>query len=187
MSNERSELPFKTLGTRLKGMREKLQETVADVSGAVEIDETVLERIEQGQERPSEDILLLLINHFGMADDEAASLWQLAGYDPPRHEHHHDYDDLKNDRNLVLVMAVDPRVIYTDGVQVQATSSGVVMNFGQGNGTAKQMITARVGMSREQAYQVLQSLQHALQHSEQRSLPPASDQPQTGTDASSKQ
>jgi len=37
-----------------------LQESVADVSGAIEIDEDKLQRIEQGRERPSEDILFAM-------------------------------------------------------------------------------------------------------------------------------
>jgi transcriptional regulator with XRE-family HTH domain len=71
MNNERQELPFKNLGQRLKVIRQKLHESVAEVSGAVEIEEQHLQRIEQGEERPTEDILLLLINHFGMQDDDA--------------------------------------------------------------------------------------------------------------------
>jgi transcriptional regulator with XRE-family HTH domain len=178
MSEERQEQPFKSLGERLKTLRQKLQESVADVSGAVEIDEKHLTRIEQGSERPSEDILLLLISHFGMNDDEAAGLWQLAGYEPPQlhdhNHHHHDMaDDLKSDRNLVLVMAVDPRVIYSDGAHVHATKSGVVLNFSQSTGTAKPMTTARIGMSREQAYDVLRALQETLLKSEPRQLPPS--------------
>ena len=172
---ERQELPFKSLGQRLKVIRQKLQESVAEVSGAVEIDEKMLERIEQGSERTSEDILLLLISHFGMQDEEAAGLWQLAGYDPPRpHEHDHD---LNNDRNLVLVMAVDPRIMYSDGVQLQATHTGVILQFTQGTGTPRPLTTARIGMSREQAYNVLRSLQETLEHSEPRQLPPGATPP----------
>ena len=125
MSNDRQEFPFKPLGERLKIIRQKLHESVAEVSGAVEIDEDALKQIEQGVDRPSEDILLLLINHFGMGDDEAAGLWQLAGYDPPRPDQYgHSHDDFKQDRNLVVVMTVDPRVMYTDGIQVNATNTG---------------------------------------------------------------
>src|SRR5438309_12010771 len=78
--------PFKTLGTHLKYLREQSNESLAEVSGAVEIAEDALMRIEDGQERPEEDILLLLINHFAMPDQEAVQLWELAGYDgTPEH------------------------------------------------------------------------------------------------------
>lgn len=175
---KQQEQPFKQLGDRLKAIRQKLHESVAEVSGAVEIDEPVLQRIEQGNERPAEDILLLLINHFGMRDDEAASLWQLAGYDQPRPHDHHDFSerehsssDRSSDRSAILVMAVDPRVIYSDGVQVTASNNGVTVSFSQASGTPNSLTTARIGMSREQAYAVIRTLQDALSRSEPRQLP----------------
>lgn len=169
MSSERQEQPFKTLGQKLKVIRQKLHESVSEVSGAVEIDEQLLARIEQGNERPSEDILLLLINHFCMQDDDAAVLWQLAGYD----DHGDDRDERSEQQNrtMVMIMAVDPRIIYSDGAQITANSSGVVLNFSQGMGTSQAMVTARVGMSREQAYGLLQTLQQTLQRSAPKQLP----------------
>ena len=70
-----AERPFRTLGWQLKLAREQLKETLAEVSGAVEIDNETLELIEQGKRRPSEDVLLLLISHLGFEDTEASSLW----------------------------------------------------------------------------------------------------------------
>lgn len=173
MSEKKSQNPFKQLGERLKTIREKLHESVAEVSGAVEIDEPTLHRIEQGHERPAEDILLLLINHFGMREDEAASLWQLAGYEQPqtRDRATNGGDEAPNNRSAILVMAVDPRVIYSDGVHVTASNNGVVMAFSQASGTPNALTTARVGMSREQAYAVIRTLQDALARSEPRQLP----------------
>lgn len=168
MSEKQQEQPFKQLGDRLKTIRQKLHESVAEVSGAVEIDELTLKRIELGQERPAEDILMLLINHFGIRDDEAAGLWQLAGYDQPRN---HDHPEDNNTRAAILVMAVDPRVIYSDGVQVTANKNGVVIAFSQANGTPSTLTTAKIGMSREQAHAVIRTLQDALNRSEPRQLP----------------
>jgi transcriptional regulator with XRE-family HTH domain len=169
MSEKKQEQPFKKLGDRLKTIRQKLHESVAEVSGAVEIDEPMLQRIEQGLERPSEDILMLLISHFGMQDDEAAGLWQLAGYDQPK-PHDHDHSDDTNGKATILVMAVDPRVIYSDGVQIDANKSGVVIAFSQNNGSQAPLTTARIGMSREQAYGVIRALHDALEHSEPKRL-----------------
>lgn len=172
MSEEAQQVPFRTLGEKLKTIRQKLHESVAEVSGAVEIEEQLLSRIEQGQERPSEDILLLLINHFGMQDDDAAKLWQLAGYDRPSdHDHNHTSD--QQNRTMVMIMAVDPRIIYSDGVQVTANNVGVVLNFSQSAGTSQTMTTARIGMSREQAYGLLRTLEHTLEQSKPRQLPPS--------------
>lgn len=169
MSENRKEIPFKNLGEQLKTIRERRKESVADVSGAVEIDEKTLQRIEQGNERPSEDILMLLINHFGMHEDEAAGLWQLAGYD--RQEDGNTAQGPGN-KTMVMIMAVDPRVTYSDGVQVVVNNSGVIMNFAQGTGTPQALVTSRVGMSREQANMVLRALQTALNPAAPRQLPP---------------
>jgi transcriptional regulator with XRE-family HTH domain len=173
MSEKRQEQPFRRLGESLKGIRRKLQETVAEVSGAVEIDESVLQEFEQGRARPTEDILMLLISHFNMRDDDAESLWALAGYDPARLRGEVDAEEPpQQNRNTLLVMAVDPRVIYSDGVHVQAGPSGVVLNFGQSTGSPRQpLIISRIGMSRDQAYNVLNALTDALSHSEPRQLP----------------
>jgi transcriptional regulator with XRE-family HTH domain len=176
MSSEQHEQPFKVLGDKLKTVRQKLHESVAEVSGAVEIDEQALLQIEQGKERPSEDILMLLINHFGMQDDEAANLWQLAGYDDPHDGHDHAHDSGRGDqqgRAMVMIMAVDPRVIYSDGAQVTANSNGVILGFSQGVGTPHAITTAKVGMSREQAYSLLRTLERTLKASEPRQLPPS--------------
>ena len=166
---DKKQEPFRQLGERLKTIRQRLQESVSDVSGAVEIDEVTLERIERGLERPSEDILMLLITHFGMREDEATGLWHLAGYVPDRQ---HDIDT--NPEELVsgkggtaiLVVAPDPRVMYSDGVQVQANKHGVVISFTQNIGVISPLTTTRVGMSREQAANVIQALQDALNHSD---------------------
>lgn len=183
-------LPFKRFGQQLRTIRQNLQETPADVSGAVEIDESLLQRFEEGKERPSEDILNLLISHFGMPDDDAATLWHLAGYDFPKDDRQ---DDDQNDeapnsnRAGVLVMAIDPRIIYTDGMHVNAGPNGVVLSFAQMSGTQQPLVTARVGMSREQARSIIKTLQGALDRSEPRRLPPAaSNRVDTATDSLAK-
>lgn len=178
MSNEREQIPFKNLGERLRTIREKLHESVAEVSGAVEIDESALKQIEQGESRPSEDILMLLISHFNMQEDEATKLWKLAGYEQPRDGDYipsRDQDDAPGNRAAVLIMAVDPRVIYSDSVQVTANQTGVVINFAQGVGTPQSITTARIGMSRDQAQTVLYALQTALERSQPRHLPHGED------------
>lgn len=170
MSENSAKLPFENLGQRLRLIRQKLHESTADVSGAVEIDEKMLDRYEQGHERPSEDILNLLISHFGMQDDDAANLLQLAGYDPaPGKED--ESDEVSSNRAGVLVMAIDPRIIYTDGMHVNAGPNGVVLSFAQMSGTQQPLVTARVGMSREQARSIIRTLQGALDKTEPRQLP----------------
>jgi transcriptional regulator with XRE-family HTH domain len=145
--------PFRPLGSHLKYLREQLHESVAEVSGAVEIDVDDLERIEQGVERPSEDVLMLLINHFDMQDNEAVQLWELAGYESDKGD-----SSKLSGKPLMVLLAMDMRTMYTDHVAIEATKTGVTMNFSAG----KDHIVSRVGMSHDQAKEVLHVLQTAL-------------------------
>lgn len=140
------------------------------MSGAVEIDETDLSKIESGSERPSEDILLLLISHFAVEDDKAAELWQLAGYDRQEDNHEHDHDQAQANRSQTLMVMIDPRVMYSDSIEVVANNKGVVLNFSQSAGQNGQPLTiSRIGMSHEQAKMVMGILHQALYDFENRS------------------
>jgi hypothetical protein len=158
-----SNTPFQTLGTHLKYLREQSKESVAEVSGAVEIDERALERIEAGLERPAEDILLLLISHYGMQDQEAVQLWELAGYsgDIPDRSHAGD-EGHPPGKSIVMLLALDMRTIYTDGIEIHGNANGLTMHFTQASGQERALPVARLGMSYEQAEQVLSSLQQTL-------------------------
>lgn len=172
--SEKISYPYKSLGQKLRLIRQKLNESVEEVSGAVEIDQDLLECIEKGIKRPDEDILLLLINHFGMKEDEADLLWKLANYERPvRLEK--DIADDSLDRNMVLVMALDPRVIYSDSLSISANKSGVVLNFSQTGDGKRPMIASRIGMSYEQAKNVLYTLQQVVHSQATRQLPPSTD------------
>jgi transcriptional regulator with XRE-family HTH domain len=173
MSEANKDLPFKGLGGQLKQLREKRQESLADVSGAVEIDPDTLQAIEQGVERPGEDILLLLISHFATKDEIATKLWELAGYDqeelPMQQMANSANETIKNG---AITMASNAPVVYTDMVHVMVNNYGVVMNFMQtaGSNTQAQAI-ARIGMSKEHAQSVLEILQKTLALSDPNSSP----------------
>ena len=158
--------PYQKLGEELKDIRQKHHESQAEVSGAVEIDVDVLERIEIGQERPSEDLLMLLISHFDITDEDSLGLWQLAGYYFDQSTI--DRNPLTNDagRSVVVMMALDSRVLYSDDVEVSVDKKGVVLNFLQHSGQANQQIPiSRIGMSHKQAKDLLRSLHQSLVNS----------------------
>jgi transcriptional regulator with XRE-family HTH domain len=167
--------PFHQLGVELKQTRQQRQESLAEVSGAVEIDIEVLAEYEKGAQRPAEDVLLLLISHFAVKEDHATKLWELAGYDQDEVPMTHMVnDDDGQAKSTVAVMPVDARIIYTDMVHVMVNNYGVVMNFMQGSGPNNQpLAVARIGMSKEHAQSVLEVLQKTLQQAEstQKSLP----------------
>jgi transcriptional regulator with XRE-family HTH domain len=161
--------PFEVLGTKLKHMREHAKESLAEVSGAVEIDVNQLNSIESGEQRPAEEILLLLISHFGVKEDEAMKLWELAGYEQSATESKSVMnDDNGNPQSSVMVMPLDARIVYTDMVHVMVNNYGVVMNFMQGAGPNNQPLAiSRIGMSKEHAKSVLKVLQETLEISDQ--------------------
>lgn len=171
--------PFKVLGTRLKYLRERSRESLAEVSGAVEIDEDKLARIEQGVERPSEEILMLLMSHFNMQDSEAVQVWELAGYDRKNGPDMLSAEDLVNSgKPVVMLLAVDVRTQYTDGVDIAADQAGLTMTFTQMGGNGNTQPVARVGMSLDQARAVSMALQRTLLYADSqrhRSLPAPGD------------
>lgn len=155
--------PFTTLGSHLKYVREQSHQSLAEVSGAVEIDEERLARIEAGKERPAEDILLLLISHFGVQDREAVQLWELANYDSDIPEQiKSENDNITLSKQTVMVLAMDMRTMYSDGVEIMTNNAGVTLNFTQMVNPTQANSVARVGMSLAQAQEVLITLQKAL-------------------------
>lgn len=170
--------PFQPLGGHLKYLREQSHQSLAEVSGAVEIDVAVLERIEAGLERPAEDVLLLLISYFGMKDQEAVQLWEMAGYNGDVPEQIRPNDDVTfNHKNVVMLLAMDMRTVYSDGVEVATNAAGVTMSFVQTTGHNKHSPVARLGMSYDQAKIVMQTIEQALLRAKYqtgpRLLPPA--------------
>ncbi len=152
------------MGSHLKYVREQAKQSLAEVSGAVEIDETYLERIEAGEERPAEDILLLLISHFGVKDREAVQLWESAEYDsdlPDEIKIENDLSQLAN-KSVVMLMAMDMRTIYSDGVEVSVTPAGVTLNFTQSQSGTQVSPVSRIGMSHQQALAVIQTIEKTM-------------------------
>lgn len=152
--------PFALLGQKLRQFRETRRESVAEVSGAVEIDTELLERIERGEECPSEDILTLLISHFALREQEAVELWEWAGF-----QHSQDTSGMQEmmSKATVVLVALDARALYSDRADIATSEHGVVMTFTQAAAQQSQhMPIARVGMSYEHAQKVLEALQTAL-------------------------
>jgi transcriptional regulator with XRE-family HTH domain len=175
MSESRPKPPFATLGDQLKHIREQARQTLAEVSGAVEIDQNTLERIENGQERPAEDVLALLINYFDMSDRQADRLWDLAGYTASN-----PTSTVPDQKSLVLLLALDTRTLYSDGLDINCNQAGMTLTFTQ-SGQPEAQPVARIGLSYEQAANVSEALQRALLHAQYmrgpRALPPTTDQP----------
>jgi len=157
--------PYQTLGKTLKNLRHRANESLAETSGAVEIDVRELAGFELGKTRPSEDVLLLLISHFGAKDDEAVKLWEMADYGMDKIPASHMANA---EAQTDAAVSETNRVLYTDVVDVMVNNYGVVMNFmqaGPGNSTNA---VARIGMSREHAKSVLKILEVTLSQTEKK-------------------
>ena len=159
MGENTHHFPHKTLGNYLRKRRESIHESLAEVSGAVEIDQEMLSKIEQGMLLPSEDILLLLISHLDVSEDDATELWELAGYERPKQE----TETIDNDasKQMYMVIPFDNRVLYTDDLQVTVNKSGIVLNFMQ-SGNNQPTTVSRIGMSREYAQTMVEVLKASL-------------------------
>lgn len=146
-------------------MRERNSESLAEASGAVEIDVKELASYELGKDRPTEEILLLLISHFSVKEDEAIRLWELAGYNMEKISAAHMSSSAPEN-----VVQIDGPVLFTDLADVIVNNYGVVMNFMQNAGSeGKPQVIARVGMSREHAKSLLKILQITLAQTERSS------------------
>lgn len=174
---QRGRVPFRVLGQRLSDIRKSLQETVTEVSGAIELENEELLRFERGEARPSEDILALLINHFDIADDEADELWDLAGYNSK--------EDMHQIPSL-MVVPVDNRIIYTDTANISINNFGVVMNFMQNGPGNQPNSVARVGMSLEHAKSILEVLTKTIKQAESAKIPKSLPAPKANSKKTSK-
>ncbi len=148
-----------SFGSYLKGIRNKRNETLADVSGAVEIDVVTLDRIESGNTQPSEDVLMLLISHFNLKEDEAVRLWQLAGFDHGKL----GYQINSTNEETLNALSNEEPILFTDGLQVSANKFGVIINFLQGlSADGKPVTISRLGMSRDHAKTIVEVIQKTL-------------------------
>jgi transcriptional regulator with XRE-family HTH domain len=158
---KRGNNPFKPLGDELVRIRARVQESLAEVSGAVEISDERLISYEKGEVRPSEDILQLLITHFNLHDEESDQLWDLAGYDDKQPAG--ATDEILGQQPAIMLLPMDARIVYSDTFQVMINQYGVVMNFMQNSGQSGQpLAVSRVGMSLEHAKRVVETLQQTI-------------------------
>ena len=169
MSNSNLQ-PFSIFGSALKRLRENHSKSQAEVSGAVEIEQQKLQDYEAGKQRPTEDILLLLIQHFDLRDDEADELWRLAGYNDISDEAQYfsnDGEGVSRQTKTIMISPQDARIVYTDMVQVMVNNYGVIINFMQSAGiNDKPLAAARVGMSKEHARSVVEVLRKTLEQAD---------------------
>jgi hypothetical protein len=100
-------------------------------------------------------------------DREAVQLWEQAAYDSDLPED--AINSAAQSGKALVILAMDMRAIYSDGVEVVTNKAGVTLNFTQSN-SDQPVTAARIGMSLEQAEAVLQTLQQAILHAKYNSV-----------------
>lgn len=162
--------PHKVFGMRLKTLREQAKESLLEVSGAVEVDVALLKDIEAGKRLPDEDILLMLINHFNVPDQESMRLWELAGYGKTAPKE--TFIDEQVLKQITMVIPFDNKVTFTDTAKVSSNPNGLLIDFTLLAGNTQPQTVARVGMSLEQAEQLTKLINTAVRVARQPQTPP---------------
>ena len=159
---QKREYPYKNIGERLRKWRERVNESIAEAAGAVEIDAEDLKNIETGAVLPSEDILLLLVSHLEVQEKEAKVILEQAGYSRNESEQASNLFDEQLIKQMLMIIPFDNRILYSDSVNISANQNGVVFNFMQGTGNPQPVSIARIGMSLEHAKSMQQLLTDIL-------------------------
>lgn len=150
--------PYEKFGKVLHSLRRKYHTTSAELCGALEINENYLVELENGIERPSEDLVELMIGHFALDDQLADNLWILAGYPLERLE------DVTV--QIAQLPASELKISYTDMVHITVNNFGVVLNFMQNVSPNNQpLVVSRLGMSKEHAKSVADLIYKTLEAS----------------------
>ena len=156
--------PYEALGAKIKHFRKQWHQSISEVSGTLEIEESVLKEIESGKMLPSEELLNMLINHFLLTDEQADELKQLAllPKDQAPEALLNGLEEMIM-KQIVMYMPADNKVAYTDSMNATVNKHGVTLQFMQQSGPNNQSITvSQVGMSREHAEKVIEVLSRTL-------------------------
>jgi len=138
------------VGEFLKNQREIKNQTLAEVSGAVEIDVEQLRMIEEGRFLPEEETLVTLISFLKISDEDAKDIFEKAGY-------------LSEDEETFDKVNTQPTapVLYADSIKVIKSNDGVVIDFFQPS-TDGGVTTFRFGindnLTKELTKQLMQTL-----------------------------
>lgn len=136
----------KMIGQVLKNQRVKKHQTLAEVSGAAEIEIETLSKIEAGNLLPDEELLITLISYLKIPDDAAQDIFIIAGY----------FEE-ETDRLAQPGMPA----IYADSTNVINSRDGVIIDFSQPS-IDGQMNTFRFGLNQNVASELTKQLMQSL-------------------------
>ena len=167
------------LGQELRNIRKEADQSLAEVSNALDIDRAYLNKIELGKHKPSLSLLNKILAHFSVDGVLANRLRDLLERGPVEHvvvdafkkERSSDMPDaIKADQHPGQI-AMDPsktQIVYTDSTFVSSSDYGLVLDVAQtvaGN-PKQQFVVARIGMSFDHAKKLLEVMNDHLQKHE---------------------
>ncbi len=165
--------PYKNFGERVKFLREQWQQTISEMSYALEISENSLISIEEGKELPEPETFELIVSHFLLTDDQAEDLRSLAYIDQPKHSGKlPTLLDESMIKQLLVMTTIENRIAYTDGMHANVNDHGVILHFTQNNPGSKSPVTvSKIGMSHEHARKIIEVLEKTITEYEKNKLP----------------
>ena len=170
---------YRDFGDHLKKIRQDAEKSIIDVSGAVELTTRQLEDIETGTVRPKKNLVLILASYFNLSNFKTRRLLDLAGYKKEPASTRKKvtvpkfYASLAGVDSQQFLLAIadnfqDNRILYTNGINVNVSKTGVVFEFLQNaivNGRFnREKIISRVGMCIDDARQLQSTLRIALEN-----------------------
>lgn len=165
------------LGKQIRNLRKKTKKSLKDLASLSGVHPTYLSKIENGQKRPSQKLLLKLLDLYKVSPSEFLAIQLLAGYGKTY------YGELKEQKEVNYMTSKQEEkpegqiqnnqmqiqvpnnlpVLYTDSAFVTASAFGLVLDFAQTLGpTNNQNVVARIGMSSDHAKALLKVLSQKL-------------------------
>lgn len=155
---------LKELGVAFRAYRLAAGESVEELALAIETESATIKEVEAGLLVPTGDMIELIARHYSLREQEARRLFELAGhkksdFDMNLETTDIDFAQLSKDYDVLI-----SPVFYTDKADVASNKAGIVINFVQ-NGPSgdKPIVISRVGMSHQQAENVIRELQASLE------------------------
>lgn len=171
--------PYTALGAKIRERRESLGMLIKQVSLEIAKDRSYLSKIENGQIKPTLDVLDKLIKCLSLDLPEALELYKLAGYsnDKIKFEGKEAVGTVNSaDAKKLTSMEKEPvqifvpdnvNIFYTDSVFITSSQFGVVCDIAQKlAGTNQHRVVARFGLSFSHARALKDSLEKHLQDKE---------------------
>ena len=155
---------LKALGQKIRSKRLDLKQSLSEVSGSIEIDENELIKIETGLQKPSQEVLELIIEHFKITEMEANTLFDLAGYGSENIFPSNLMEFLQSlgTKCIVMLSPIEQKVVLSDSLDIHIDKDNIVFNFKQILGNNQPTSVSKVAMNVNQAYQVMDLLTKAL-------------------------